>query len=71
MSDLAGLTSLTPAERARLAIYKTAVAAGIYSDAPPEQSHAYRFTAAELARLMVYRAAVAARFYTDQLDEGE
>jgi hypothetical protein len=67
MSDLAGLVSLTPAERDRLSIYRAAVIVGLDSDNLFEDSYPYRFTPAELARLMAYRAAVAAGFYTDQL----
>jgi hypothetical protein len=60
--------SFTPAECARLSIFKTAVAAGLYSDAAPEDGVGYHFAAAELERLVIYGLAVAAGFYSDQLD---
>jgi hypothetical protein len=70
MTHSSQLTSFTPAERARMSVYKVAVARGLYTDAvsEAEESGRYRFTAEELARLVIYRAAVAAGFYTDQLD---
>jgi hypothetical protein len=68
MAHLTPTSSFTHAEWSRLAIYKIAVAAGLYTDTVPE-SPAYRFTAHELARLMVYKQAIVAGFYTDQLSE--
>ena len=65
------LPVFTPAEQSRLAAYKVAVAAGLYTDAVSEQSARYRFTADELARLVVYKAAIAAGFYTDQLEDDD
>ncbi len=64
-------SSFTPAELARLATYRAAVAAGFYTDTLSEPYPAYRFSAEELARLMVYKAAIAAGFYTDQLDQDD
>jgi hypothetical protein len=58
----------TPAECARLSVFKAAVAAGLYSDALSEESVGYHFSATELERLVIYRLAVNAGFYTDQLD---
>jgi hypothetical protein len=73
----------TDRELERLSVYRTAVAAGFYSDicestAPEptlETEHAageqprstYPFTSAELARLTAARAAVKAGYYSDQI----
>jgi hypothetical protein len=73
----------TDRELERLSVYRTAVAAGFYSDicestAPEfsfesdfsagEQPHStYPFTRAELERLKAGRAAVKAGYYTDQM----
>ena len=69
MAHTTELPLFTPAEQDRLAVYKVAVAAGLYTDAASEQSESYRFTADELARLVVYKAAIAVGFYTDQLED--
>jgi hypothetical protein len=68
MTNSSQSTSLTPAEHARLSVFKAAVAAGLYTDALSAESEAYHFSAAELDRLMIYRLAVAAGFFTDELD---
>jgi hypothetical protein len=60
--------SLTPAEHARLSVFKAAVAAGLYTDALSAESETYHFSATELERLVVYRLAVAAGFFTDTLE---
>ena len=73
----------TDRELERLSVYRTAVAAGFYSDicesTAPEPSletnllageqprSAYPFTRAELERLTTARAAVKAGYYTDQV----
>jgi hypothetical protein len=69
VAHLNDLSTFTPAEQLRLAIYKAMVSVGVYSDTALEPSLAYRFTPHELARLMVYKAAIAAGFYTDQIGE--
>jgi hypothetical protein len=61
-------SSFTQAEQSRLAIYKAAVAAGLYTDAVLE-SPTYRFTPPELMRLMSYKQAIAAGVFTDHLAE--
>ncbi len=57
--------SFSPAERARLDVLRTAVAAGFYTDAGDAPAGRYPFSYPELARLAVYRAAVAAGFYNE------
>jgi hypothetical protein len=61
------LPPFTPAEQARLTVYKVAVATGLYAETIQDQTN--RFTADELARLVVYKAAIAAGFYSDQIEE--
>jgi hypothetical protein len=70
MTNSSQSTSLTPAEHARLSVFKAAVAAGLYTDALSAESEPYHFSAAELDRLMIYRLAVAAGFFTDELEAG-
>jgi hypothetical protein len=59
------LYPFTPAELARLAAYRAAVQAGLYTDARCDPGPWQLFTPAELVRLAAYRAAVAVGFYTD------
>ena len=66
MAHTTEVPTFTPTEQARLAVYKVAVAAGLYTETIQDQT--YRFTAKELARLVVYKAAIAAGFYTDQIE---
>ena len=61
------LSTFTPSARSRLALYKAAVASGLYTDSPTDSTLTYRFTVAELARLVVYKAAIAAGIYSDQI----
>jgi hypothetical protein len=54
----------TREEQARLAAYKQAVQAGLYSETLIDNEQpAYHFTEAELLRLSWYKAAVQAGFY--------
>jgi len=69
VAHMTELPTFTPAEQARLVVYKVAVTAGFYTETIEGQ--AYRFTAKELARLGVYKAAIAVGFFTDQLEEDD
>ena len=57
--------------RARLAIFRAAVAAGLYGDGAVQSNDGpCPFSARELIRLAVYRAAIQAGFYTDFFAQG-
>jgi hypothetical protein len=66
MAHLSQLHAFTQAEQSQLSTYRTAVAAGFYTDTPDERAH--RFTSEGLGRLVGYKAAVAVGFYTDQIE---
>jgi hypothetical protein len=68
MTDSSQSTRLTPAEHARLSVFKAAAAAGLYTDALSAEFATYHFSVAELDRLMIYRLAVVAGLFTDELE---
>ena len=70
LSTAPALYPFTPAERARLAAYRAAVAAGFFTDWRCEPRGSHPFTAPEVTRLAAYKAAVRAGVYSDWGEEG-